>query len=161
VVPPQCFPHLDPPLRERKTDIPALLQHFINQKSKELKLPSIPTLSPGAIDVLMDYGWPGNVRELQNIVERALILNPQGPLSFDRFFHSSPKPQPSKISVSNTGTLDEVIRSHIKQVLAETNGKIHGPGGAAEVLGINASTLRNRMKKLEIVYGRKAKSKLE
>jgi transcriptional regulator with GAF, ATPase, and Fis domain len=53
------FPIWIPPLRERKSDIPALLQHFINQKSKELKLPSIPTLSPGAMDVLMDYHWPG------------------------------------------------------------------------------------------------------
>ncbi len=153
------FPIWIPPLRERKSDIPALLQHFINQKSKELKLPSIPTLSPGAIDVLMDYHWPGNVRELQNIVERALILNPQGPLSFDRIIHPSQekKTKPSS-PLTKTYKLDEVIARHIKQILLETNGKIHGPGGAAALLGVNASTLRNRMNKLGIVYGRKAKN---
>ena len=77
------FPIVIPPLRERKADIPALMQHFINSKSKELKLPAIPTLSPGTIDPLMDYHWPGNVRELENVIERALILNPSGPLTFD------------------------------------------------------------------------------
>jgi transcriptional regulator with GAF, ATPase, and Fis domain len=156
------FPIWIPPLRERKSDIPALLQHFINQKSKELKLPSIPTLSPGAMDVLMDYHWPGNVRELQNIVERVLILQPQGPLSFDRIIHSSPKKKTTFSDYpTKTDKLDDVIASHIKQVLSKTNGKIHGPGGAAELLGINASTLRNRMNKLGIVYGRKAKSEGE
>jgi transcriptional regulator with GAF, ATPase, and Fis domain len=154
------FPIWIPPLRERKSDIPALLQHFINQKSKELKLPSIPTLSPGAIDVLMDYHWPGNVRELQNIVERALILSPQGPVSFDRIIHPSTE---KKTIPSNPITipdkLDEVIAGHIKRVLLKTDGKIHGPSGAAALLGVNASTLRNRMNKLGIVYGRKTKNK--
>lgn len=153
------FPIWIPPLRERVSDIPALLQHFINQKSKELKLPSIPALSPGAIDVLMDYHWPGNIRELQNIVERALILNPQGPLSFDRFIHSSAMKTSAQISPPTaTEKLDVIIARHIKQALLKTNGKIHGPDGAAKLLGINASTLRNRMNKLGIAYGRKAKS---
>ena len=155
------FPIWIPPLRERASDIPALLQHFIKQKSKELKLSSIPTLSPGAIEVLMDYHWPGNVRELQNIVERALILHPQGPLSFDRILHTSQKKKTTPSTpVTTTDKLDEVIARHIKQVLSKTNGKIHGPGGAADLLGVNASTLRNRMNKLGIVYGRKVKRKL-
>ena len=141
------FPIWLPPLRERTSDIPALLQHFINHKSKELKLPSIPTLAPGAINVLMDYHWPGNVRELQNIVERALILSPQGPLSFDRIIHPSKEKITTPSSpITQTDTLDEVIAGHIKQVLKKTDGKIHGPGGAAALLGINPSTLRNRMK---------------
>lgn len=156
------FPIWIPPLRERKSDIPALLQHFINHKSKELKLTSIPTLSPGAIDVLMDYHWPGNVRELQNIVERALILSPQGPLSFDRIIHTTKKKKAIPYSpITKTDKLDEVIASHIKQVLLKTDGKIHGPGGAAALLGINASTLRNRMNKLGIKYGRKVKNEVE
>lgn len=150
------FPILVPPLRDRKSDIPALLQHFINQKAKELKLPTVPTLSPAAIDPLLEYDWPGNVRELQNVVERALILNPNCPISFEHLKIA----QPQKISSQTSGqnieseNLDEIISNHIRQVLAKTNGKIHGPGGAAEILGINPSTLRNRMNKLGIDYSK-------
>jgi transcriptional regulator with GAF, ATPase, and Fis domain len=77
------FPITIPPLRDRKSDIPALLQHFLSLKSRQLKLPAIPLISPGAVDTLMDYHWPGNVRELENIVERTLILDRKGPLHFD------------------------------------------------------------------------------
>ncbi len=150
------FPIWIPPLRERKSDIPALLQHFIDLKSWELKLPAIPSLSPGSVDSLMEYHWPGNVRELQNIVERALILNPSGPLTFE---HMGP-PVTGKVpmqseNATHIATLDEVASRHIRQVLMKTGGKIHGKGGAAELLGINASTLRNRMKKFGIRYRKK------
>jgi transcriptional regulator with GAF, ATPase, and Fis domain len=150
------FPIVVPPLRERKTDIPALVQHFIGLKARELKLVTVPELAPGAINILMAYDWPGNVRELQNLVERALILHKDGPLSFERLSatleHAGPGPtsQPSSIEGDD---LDEMITGHIKRVLKKVNGKIHGPGGAAELLGINPSTLRNRMKKLGIEYG--------
>jgi transcriptional regulator with PAS, ATPase and Fis domain len=143
-----------PPLRDRKADIPALLQHFICMKSKELKLPFIPNLAPMAIDTLLDYHWPGNVREFQNIIERALILNPKGPLHFDHILGNT-RGKGVRKSSKKTDNLDEVISAHIKSVLSKTGGKIHGPGGAAELLGINANTLRNRMNKLEIAYGRK------
>lgn len=145
------FPIWILPLRERKVDIPALLQHFISMKSKELKLPCVPSLSPMAVDTLLDYDWPGNVRELQNIVERALILNPAGPLRFD---HILGNPRGKRKSFKRTDKLDEIVSTHIKSVLNKTGGKIHGPGGAAELLGINANTLRNRMNKLGISYGR-------
>ncbi len=153
------FPIWIPPLRERLSDIPALLQHFIHQKAKELKLPEIPSLSPKAIDLLLDYHWPGNVRELQNIVERALILNPRGPLSFRRFVADQSRDISSSIGLS-TGEidrLDQVISNHIKKVLAKANGKIHGPGGAADLLDLNPSTLRNKMNKLGIPYKRNSK----
>jgi transcriptional regulator with GAF, ATPase, and Fis domain len=147
------FPILISPLRERRSDIPALLQHFINLKSKELKLPAIPTLSPGAIDPLMEYNWPGNVRELENIVERALILNPKSPLTFE---HMCLEPQEKTLELrgesEKTDNLDETVSRHIRRVLIKTNGKIHGSDGAAAHLGINPSTLRNRMKKLGIEY---------
>jgi transcriptional regulator with GAF, ATPase, and Fis domain len=147
------FPILIPPLRERKSDIPALLKHFIHLKVKELKLPTMPVPSTGAIEPLMHYDWPGNIRELQNVVERALILNPTGPLSFNHM--SLPMLKKSKESheiIPGTGSLDEMTSKHIRQMLTQTNGKIHGPDGAAELLGINASTLRNRMNKLGIEY---------
>jgi len=148
------FPIWIPPLRERKADIPALLQHFINAKSKELKLPVTPSLAPMAVDTLLDYHWPGNIRELQNIVERALILNPKGPLRFDQIL-GNPKGKGIRSSVKKSDNLDELISMHIKSVLSKTSGKIHGPGGAAELLGLNANTLRNRMTKLGLAFGKK------
>ncbi len=147
------FPIWIPPLRDRKSDIPALLQHFIELKSRELKLPAIPSMTPGSVDSMMEYHWPGNVRELQNIVERALILSPTGPLTFE---HMGP-PRAEKVSHpgesdAQISTLDEVVLQHIQQALIKTGGKVHGKGGAAEMLDVNASTLRNRMNKLGIKY---------
>jgi transcriptional regulator with GAF, ATPase, and Fis domain len=149
------FPVWIPPLRDRNADIPALLQHFITMKSKELNMPAIPDLAPGAIDLLMQYHWPGNVRELENIVERAIILNPHGPLRFDEFIRSEQDKRPAiSERQSEPDELEYVISSHIQNVLLKTEGKVHGPGGAAELLGINPSTLRARMNKLGINYGR-------
>ena len=71
----KVFPIVIPPLRDRKGDIPSLVQHFVRIKSLDMKLGTIPPLAPGAMDKLMDYSWPGNVRELENAVERALILS--------------------------------------------------------------------------------------
>jgi DNA-binding NtrC family response regulator len=131
--------------------------HFIHLKAKELKLPTIPTVIPGAIDVLMEYHWPGNVRELQNVVERALILHPNGPLNFE---HLNLKPQQTASDVVETfnipDNLDDVIAWHIRRILKKTAGKVHGPEGAAELLGVNPSTLRHRMRKLGITYGKKS-----
>ena len=150
------FPIWIPPLRDRRSDIPALLQHFISLKSRELKLPAIPTVSPGATDFLMDYNWPGNVRELQNVVERSLILNPSGPLTFSHMNIPIQKESGKfQEQILETDNLDEITSRHIRRVLSKTNGKIHGPGGAAELLGINANTLRNRMNKLGIEYGKR------
>jgi len=150
------FPIRIPPLRERKVDIPALVQHFINLKARELKLPTIPTLSTGVIDPLMEYRWPGNVRELENVIERALILNPTGPLTFEHLNLEQPKkPLEIRRQSEETDHLDEVISRHIRRVLFKTKGKVNGHNGAAAFLGINPSTLRNRMKKLGIDYGKK------
>ena len=88
-------------------------------------------------------------------MERSLILNPDGPLAFDHLNLTSPI-QGSVISDQDRepAKLDEVVSQHIQRVLAIADGKIHGPGGAAELLGLNPSTLRNRMNKLGIGYGR-------
>ena len=77
------FPIMIPPLRQRREDIPALVHHFIDRKSMELKLTERPVLAPGAIDRLIAYDWPGNVRELENMIERALIQHRGGVLSFE------------------------------------------------------------------------------
>ena len=146
------FPIMIPPLRQRREDIPALTHYFIERKSKDLKLPSTPQLARGAIDLLMAYDWPGNVRELENVVERAIILNRKGPISFDRFLlkqtdeKASVKPSKEEAFLE----LDDMMALHIQRALTKTNGKIHGPKGAAKLLGINPSTLRSRIKKLGI-----------
>jgi hydrogenase-4 transcriptional activator len=105
---------------------------------------------------LMNYPWPGNVRELENVVERALILSTGGVLTFD-----DPIREPSEGNVFREHReedqplrLDEAMARHIRRVLDLTRGKIHGSGGAAETLGINPSTLRNRMNRLGIPYGK-------
>jgi len=149
------FPIWIPPLRERKADIPALVQHFITLKARELNFPAIPTLRSGAIDSLMDYHWPGNVREMENIVERAMILNPKGPLTFDHLNLGPSQETPEQRGQDEeTDNLDEVISRHIRRTLSKAQGKVSGPDGAAALLGINPSTLRNRMKKLRIDYGK-------
>jgi transcriptional regulator with GAF, ATPase, and Fis domain len=146
------FPILIPPLRRRAADIPALAKHFIHLKAKELKLSAVPSLAPHAMDRLMAYPWPGNVRELQNVVERALIIKPQGPLTFEGLIQKKRPAGPLEAAADQGSlVLDDVVSHHIRKVLVKANGKIHGPGGAAELLGMKPSTLRNRMKKLNIV----------
>ena len=149
------FPVHIPPLRARKEDIPALLQYFISQKAKELNLPAVPDVFPGAVDFLLEYGWPGNVRELGNIVERAMILNPAGPLTFEHMHPGASVADTAPLSSTKKPLdLDTVVSRHIQYVLSQTEGKVNGPDGAAAVLGVNPSTLRNRMKKLGIAYGK-------
>ena len=149
------FPIWIPPLRERSSDIPALLDHFIKLKSKELKLPAIPEVSAEDLAAVLTYSWPGNVRELENVVERELILNPGGPLTFRQLKASESKKVVEDSDImEQTTNLEEVVSAHIRSVLSRTNGKIHGRDGAAELLGVNASTLRNRMNKLGIESGR-------
>ena len=153
------FPIIIPPLRQRKSDIPALVQYFITQKVKELKLPSIPKVSPDSIDLLLEYDWPGNVRELENIIERTLILNPSGPLAFDQLNVAvGDSGRSVDGAADNPDNLDQMTSRHIQKVLSKTEGKIHGPDGAAKLLGLNANTLRNRMDKLGIMY-KKPRSK--
>lgn len=151
------FPIHVPPLRERKEDIPALVRHFIERKSREMRLPEPPPLARGVMDRLMAYPWPGNVRELENVVERALILKKGEHLDFDDLAIGAPdrKPGVPGILPDKPLTLDEVASAHIRRTLESTHGKVHGKGGAAEALGINPSTLRNRMNQLGIAYGKR------
>ena len=148
------FPITVPPLRDRRGDIPALVQHFVERKAGELKIGETPRLASGAIDFLLGYDWPGNVRELENLIERAMILHRGEPLRFDDLgtplgsWGAVAAPVPD----DQTLDLDTVIASHIRRVLGMTGGKIHGPGGAGELLGVNPNTLRYRMRKLGIPF---------
>jgi len=159
----KVFPLEVPPLRARKNDIPALVQHFIRKKSREMVRHTIPVLAPGAIDALMTYDWPGNVREVENAVERALILSDGKPLKFDGILgvQKSARGVVGPISHADAPrvSLQEVEADHIRRVLETSGGRIEGQGGAAELLGLNPGTLRHRMRKLGIPFGRKARAK--
>jgi transcriptional regulator with GAF, ATPase, and Fis domain len=153
------FPIMIPPLRQRKGDIPSLVHHFIHRKSIELKLKEKPRLAADAVDRLTAHDWPGNVRELENTIERALIQHRAGvPLSFEALL---PRAAPGKVIQGQSrdeplGSLDEMNARYIRRALEKAGGKIYGPGGAAQILSINPSTLRKRMNKLGIAFGRKS-----
>ncbi len=155
------FPIVIPPLRERKTDIPGLVHHFIRKKTAQLGFPGIPKLMPGAVDPLISYTWPGNIRELENRVERALILNRGGPLVFSRVEELQPTDDGGIESASGSGylNLDQIISQHIRKVLGMTDGRVEGDRGAARLLGVHPRTLQHRMKKLGIPFGRGYKKK--
>ncbi|MBW1863563.1 MAG: sigma-54-dependent Fis family transcriptional regulator [Deltaproteobacteria bacterium] len=150
------FPIMIPPLRDRKEDIPALVNQFIIRKAKELKISTPPRIPPGAMESLKAYSWPGNVRELENVVERALILSKGQPLTFnDIVWAGNGESHVESASDPHEPLeLDLIVSRHIRRVLKMTKGKINGTGGAAEILGVNYGTLRHRMKKLGIPYGR-------
>jgi transcriptional regulator with PAS, ATPase and Fis domain len=154
------FPVFIPPLRERRADIPALVQHFMTRKAREIGLTKISGLAPNAIERLIHYTWPGNVRELQNVVERALILSQGKPLSFDGIGEPVKKTESVIEQVNNDdgSGLNKAIVQHIKRALEITGGRVGGEKGAAKLLQINPSTLRTKMRKLGIPFGRKGKT---
>ncbi|KJS29441.1 MAG: Fis family transcriptional regulator [Desulfatitalea sp. BRH_c12] len=158
----RVFPIAIPPLRERKRDIPALVQHFILKKSREMKRVTVPIPAADAIDRLMAYHWPGNVRELENAVERSLILNQGSRLYFKEIGtrlmgKTVGSPVPVTLRSSESLALDSVMARHIQQVLQLCGGRVEGEHGAARLLDIKPPTLRKRMEKLCIPFGRKAK----
>jgi len=143
------FPLTVPPLRERKEDIPLLVNHFVHAYSAA-KGKTIDQIPQALMDRLKEYEWPGNVRELQNVIERAVLTASGKTLKLaDRLggVEVSSAPSPSG------QTLEQVEKEHILQILARCDGRVAGPGGAAEILGLNPSTLRSRMKKLGIKAG--------
>ncbi|ANM29743.1 hypothetical protein ABI59_09380 [Acidobacteria bacterium Mor1] len=140
-----------PPLRLRREDIPSLVQYFVARKSQELSRRVTPRISNRDLERLQAYDWPGNVRELQNIVERALIVSPPDLLVFPPLRPGrSVSSRHSETTTPAIQTLDEAMAEHIRHVLQATRWRVSGPGGAAELLGMNPSTLRFRMRKLGI-----------
>jgi transcriptional regulator with GAF, ATPase, and Fis domain len=154
------FPIRLPPLRERPDDIPALASHFALRAARRLgTLPLTPTARD--IQLLQSYPWPGNVRELSAVMERAAILgggkfldvakalgvaSPAGPP------FGLPAPVPPAAPATPLPTLDAAMASHIETALARTRGRIEGPDGTAQLLGINPHTLRARMRKLGVQW---------
>ncbi len=154
----RVFPITIPPLRKRKDDIPELVNHFIQKKSKEMKRLIVPSPEPDVINRLMEYHWPGNIRELENAVERSLILDPGNLLYFMEINKKADKDRLQiKSGSQEIKPLDDVMENHIKHTLNLCNGRVEGEKGAAKILKINPSTLRKRMKKLKIPFGKKIK----
>ncbi|EFK10841.1 transcriptional regulator, Fis family [delta proteobacterium NaphS2] len=134
-----------PPLRKRSEDIPLLARFFVEKASKRMGK-SIGRIPERVAKKLMDYSWPGNVRELLNVIERA-VINSSGPtlrLADDLSGASRERVE------SRLKSLQEIEKDHIVGVLQSTHWRINGPKGAALILGLNPSTLRSRIRKLEI-----------
>jgi transcriptional regulator with GAF, ATPase, and Fis domain len=156
------FPIEVPPLRERREDVPLLAAHFLKMCAKKMNIQA-PKLTKGSIERLQVYNWPGNVRELQNVIERGVILAQTGALSFDflrpevsksagsvDLFPSTLRPDPTILTESE---LKRRERESIIAALAQANGKISGPRGAAELLGMKPTTLASRIKALGLKPG--------
>ncbi|MGD8290857.1 MAG: sigma 54-interacting transcriptional regulator [Desulfobacterales bacterium] len=138
------FPITVPPLRDRMEDIALLVEFFVGKIAKRLGK-SIVSIPASIMKTLQDYPWPGNVRELENVLERA-VINSSGPKL--RLVDELTKPH--KDLTTKQKSLADVERDHIVRVLDQTNWKVSGKNGAAEVLGLNRSTLRARIRKLGI-----------
>jgi PAS domain S-box-containing protein len=145
------FPIHVPPLRERRGDIPLLLEYFLhryaNQARKVFK-----RIDGHTLELFRAYDWPGNIRELQNIVERSVILSPDNVFCVDSsWLPSIPSTQRAPQLPENLSDDDsEHERKRIEVALAQSRGRISGPRGAAAALGLPSSTLEARIKKLNI-----------
>ena len=155
------FPIELPALRERRGDIAALANHFLGLSGARRGAREV-RLSQVALHQLERHDWPGNVRELQNAIERALILVPSGPLRFEGLAAGSAGAAPPRAAVALPAAavvqtrqqLREQERANLLAALATSGGKVFGPGGAAELLGMKPTTLASRLKALGIVRPR-------
>jgi transcriptional regulator with PAS, ATPase and Fis domain len=135
-----------PPLRERREDIPLLVEHFIERLSPELKK-EITGVSEGAIRLLMDYHWPGNVRELENAVERAIVTANSRVLGEEDFSFLLRNGPGALMGEPPDITLEEMEKRMIAAAVRRKNGNIRE---AAAALGIDRSTLYEKLKRYEI-----------
>jgi len=143
-----------PPLRERTGDVPLLAEYFLSKSGHMNR--RVRPMETEHLRMLERYDWPGNVRELENVIEHEMILNRKGPLTFNNLSGDEGRKVASISDLSvKPITFDEMSVHHVTRVLREAKGKVEGANGAAEMLGVNPSTLRSRMKKLGIQYGRK------
>jgi formate hydrogenlyase transcriptional activator len=139
------FPVPLPPLRARREDIPALVQHFVEIYARRMGK-QIDQISPGTMSELTSYPWPGNIRELQNFIERSVIL------TLGNVLESPLASLRNAAEAQSLGpiTMEDAERDHIRKTLEQTRWVVSGPNGAAARLGIKRSTLYFRMQKLGI-----------
>ncbi len=139
------FPITIPALRYRKEDIPMLVEFFVEKESRKHSK-SFKNINKSDMNHLSEYEWPGNIREMRNVIERAVIISETATLRFDLFYNSTK----DKARRNPSASLEELEKDHIIKVLQESHWRISGEGSASEKLIINPSTLRSRMKKLNI-----------
>ena len=138
-----------PPLRERAADIPMLVEYFIDRFGKRAGK-KFGSINKKFLKAFQEYAWPGNVRELQNVIERAVILSEGDTLVVDETWL---KPQPAQNTVRPRALERALVKQEkemIEAALAESQGRISGPGGAAAKLGLPAQTLESKIKRLKI-----------
>lgn len=136
------FPIVMPPLRWRAEDIPELVWSFVRECEKKMDK-KVDKILPTTMQALQNYPWPGNIRELKNVVERGMIMSTASTLNV-------PVPDDWSCDECEAMTLEEMEKSHILKVLSTTGGRVKGSSGAAQILGMNPSTLFSRMRKLGI-----------
>ena len=139
------FPIKLPPLRERKEDIPLLVNYFVDRYAKRAGR-KIKHIQKKALEALQDYSWPGNVRELQNVIERSLIIGDTTEFSIDKSWVANEPQQPDSAATDHKAN----ERQRIEAALAQSNGKISGAHGAAANLGMPPSTLESKIRALKI-----------
>jgi PAS domain S-box-containing protein len=145
------FPITIPPLRSRKEDIPMLVQFYIDKKAKKHGK-YFQNISKSDMNHLQEYNWPGNIRELKNVIERAVISSENNTLKIGVLGQGGEDP---KIQTNPASSLELIEKEHILKVLTDSNWRINGEHGAADILAMHPSTLRSRMKKLNISRGTK------
>jgi PAS domain S-box-containing protein len=145
----QVFPIAIRPLRERKEDIPLFVEYFIDRYAGKMGK-KIRSINRKSLELLQSYFWPGNIRELQNVIERAVIVSEGDVLSIDESWLSTE----SGTAEPAMGTVSKLPRDREKNIieatLAETQGRVSGPSGAARKLGIPSTTLESRIRSLKI-----------
>jgi transcriptional regulator with GAF, ATPase, and Fis domain len=145
------FPVETPPLRKRLDDIPVLAEHFLALAARKLGRPK-PRLTVANVQALQRYAWPGNVRELQHVLERAVITSAGGRLNLD--VPAAPQRARAEVTAATAVRTDAEMRQleadNLRAALQAAGGKVSGPGGAAELLGLKPTTLASRLKALGI-----------
>jgi transcriptional regulator with GAF, ATPase, and Fis domain len=141
------FPIENPPLRDRREDIPLLAAHFVRESARRLRR-AAPPLTEAALRQLTTRDWPGNIRELENLIERAIILARDGQLRFEPApAVAAPRPPSASSALPSLSraAMEKHQREAILAALERSRGRVSGAGGAAELLGMKASTLFSRM----------------
>ena len=142
------FPICIPPLRERPEDIPPLVRHFVHEFASRMNK-TVEAISSETMEALIQYPWPGNIRELQNVIERSVVIHQKGDLSVKTccvsqgLFH-----QPATHQTFKRSAIED--RRMIDAALAESEGRVSGPSGAAAMLGIPPSTLESKIRSMNI-----------
>ena len=149
-----------PPLRQRQEDIPLLLWHYLNKQTKNFNLPQILHIPAQDLEHLMNYSWPGNIRELKHTIERALLFcKGNSTLELMKYTYQNDVEQNGQVQVLEYRpsvekgvkeeflSLDSYIANYLVRVMQYTQGRVKGPGGAAEILQLDPGTLRYKLKK--------------